>query len=341
MSSIVTIGVDAHLDTLALCAVAENGQRLEHCEVPNSANGYQTAARLAQQRGAQRFAIEGGGSHGRAFTRFLTAAGFRVCEVPTWRLDQLRRRGQGHKSDAGDAELAARVDLTSDLPNIERGHTAEAIRVLRVQRCGLVKQQTAAINRIHALLTEIDPARAATVGRVRSNKKLQTLSRVAYRGDIYRSTVAETIRFEARAAIERRNMIHLLEKRLDQLLPAAGHALKNICGISTIGAATLIGEIGDINRFKTPAKFAAWCGTAPLQASSGRNQRHRLNRRGNRQTNRVLHTAILTQLHAGGPATQYVARRIQEGKTKNEAIRAATRHLATKIWRQLHNPQLT
>ena len=341
MSLRVTIGVDAHLDTLALCAVAESGQRLEHCEVPNSEDGFIRATRFAKQCSAARFAIEGGGSHGRAFGRFLNTRGFEVCEVPTWRLDQLRRRGRGRKDDTGDAELAARVDLVESLTNIERDHRSEAIRVLRVQRSGLVKQQTAAINRMRALLVEIDPARAAQLRRVRSRKSLQALSRVAYRGDLYRQTVAAAIRFEARAAMERRHMIHLLEQRLDQLLPAAGNALKEICGISTIGAATLIGEIGDINRFATAAKFAAWSGAAPLDASSGRHQRHRLNRRGNRQVNRVLHTAILTQHRTGGPAADYTTRRLTEGKTKNEAIRAATRHLATHIWRLLHNQQLT
>ncbi len=341
MSSIVTIGVDAHLDTLALCAVAGNGQHLGHCEVANSGRGFEQAEQFATRCGAHRFAIEGGGSHGRAFSRYLTTAGFGVCEVPTWRLDQMRRRGQGHKSDPGDAELAARVDLANDLPLTARGQLADAIRVLRVQRGGLVKQQTAAINRIRALLIELDPPRAAQLGRVRSKKSLQTLSRVAYRGDIYRDTVSASIRFEARAALERRAMINHLTKQLDELLPPPGQALKTNCGISTIGAATLIGEIGDINRFNTAAAFASWSGTAPLDASSGRHQRHRLNRRGNRQVNRVLHTAILTQLSAKGPAAQYVTRRINEGKTKNEAIRAATRHLATNIWRQLHNPQLT
>ena len=104
-------------------------------------------------------------------------------------------------------------------------------------------------------------------------------------------------------------------------------------------AATLLGEIGDITRFPTPAAFAAWSGTAPLDASSGRHQRHRLNRRGNRQVNRVLDTAILTQLAHHGPAHTYIKRRLQEGKTKKEATRAAKRHLATHIYRKLNHHQ--
>ena len=333
----VTIGVDAHLDTLALCAVASNGRRLDSCQVANSATGFNQATQFAQRCGASRFAIEGGGSHARAFGRYLNSHDYRVCEVPTWRLDQMRRRGRGHKDDNGDAELAARIDLTNDLPSIDRPDTGEALRIIRIQREGLVKQQTAAINRMRALLVEIDPQRAATTGRIRSVRALQALSRVAYRGDIYRTTVAAAIRFEARGALERREMINTLEGTLEELLPAAGAALTQICGISTIGAATLLGEIGDIGRFRSPAAFAAWCGAAPLDASSGRHQRHRLNRRGNRQVNRVLHTAILTQLRTGGTAANYIERRLQDGKTKNEAIRAATRHLAAKTWRQLHN----
>jgi transposase len=309
--------------------------------VANSGHGFNQAIRFAHQCGADRFAIEGGGSYGRAFGRFLNAGGFRVCEVPTWRLDQIRRRSQGHKDDTRDAELAGRVDLTGDLADIERGVVAEAIRVLRNQREALVRQQTAAINRIRALLIEVDPPRAAGLGRVRSHKALQTLARVRYSGNIYRTSVAAAIRYEAHTALKRRGIINQLEETLQQLLPPIADQLTAICGISTIGAATIIGEVDDPNRFATAARFVSWCGAGPLDASSGRHQRHRLNRRGNRQVNRVLHTAILTQLRTGGPANEYVTRRTNQGKTKNEAIRAATRHLAAKTWRILHNNQLT
>jgi len=102
-----------------------------------------------------------------------------------------------------------------------------------------------------------------------------------------------------------------------------------------ISAATLLAEMAGTDRFATDAKFANWAGAAPLQASSGRHQRHRLNRGGNRQINAVLHTIILTQRRHHGPAHTYLQRRRTEGKTEREAIRALKRHLARHIWKTL------
>jgi transposase len=268
---------------------------------------------------------------------FLTEHAHRPLEVPTWRIDQLRRSSTGRKTDHRDAELAARVAHTTTLAVRVRPQVTEALRVLRNYRDSLVRDQTRSLNRIHALFTQIDPQRAASLGRIRSTRALKTLRRVQYRGDPYRQTISALIRTEALHGLNRRQLITTTEQQLTQLLPDAGHKLMEITGIGLIGAATLLGEIGDINRFPTPAAFAAWAGTAPLDASSGRQQRHRLNRRGNRQVNRVLETAILTQLKHHGRAHTYTTRKLEEGKTKREAIRAAKRHLTTHIYRTLKN----
>lgn len=340
--STITVGVDAHLDSLQLVAVADWGSTLAATTVANSVVGFGAALGFGTRTAADRWAIEGGGSYGRAFSHFLIDRDQVVVEVPTWRIDQLRRKSNGRKNDQRDAELAARVDHSDSLPPIRRPRSSEALRVLRNHRDALVREQTASINRIRARLAEIDPQRAAGLGRVRSERALSALARVAYRGDPYREALGMVIREEAKTAKGRRRLIIGLERSLEELLPPGGVALKGIVGISTLGAATVLGEIGDIGRFPTGAAFAAWCGTAPLDASSGRHQRHRLNRRGNRQVNRMFHTAILTQLRCGGPAADYVTRRIGEGKTQQEAIRAACRHLAAKVWRLLRTqPQLT
>lgn len=341
MTQSTVVGVDTHLDTLELVAVTQTGAITDTVSVPNTPTGYRTGLRVATALGTTTWAIEGSGSHGRAFSAFLTNHGHHVLEVPTWRIDQLRHSGTGHKSDQRDAELAARVAHTTPLRTRPRPETTEALRLLRNHRDSLVRDQTRSLNRIHALLTQIDPHRAATLGRLRSIKTLQALGRVQYRGTPYRETISHLIRTEAKHALSRRTLITGIEKQLTQLLPEAGHTLMTIPGIGLIGAATLLGEIGDITRFPTPAAFAAWSGTAPLDASSGRHQRHRLNRRGNRQVNRVLETAILTQLAHHGPAHHYIQRRITKGKTKREAIRALKRHLTTHIYRTLKHHQLT
>lgn len=337
MTQSTVVGVDTHLDTLELVAVTPTGVIVESMTAPNTPAGHRAGLRFATGHQTTTWAIEGSGSHGRAFSMFLTGAGHRVLEVPTWRIDQLRRSSTGRKTDHRDAELAARVAHSTPLAVRVRPEDTEALRVLRNYRDSLVRDQTRSLNRIHALLTQIDPQRAATLGRIRSTRALKTLRRVQYRGDPYRHTISALIRTEAKHAQGRRHLITTTNKQLKELLPEAGHKLTNITGIGVIGAATLLGEIGDITRFPTPAAFAAWAGTAPLDASSGRQQRHRLNRRGNRQVNRVLEIAILTQLKHHGPAHTYTTRKLQEGKTKREAIRAAKRHLTTHIYRTLKN----
>lgn len=339
MTHSTVVGVDTHLDTLELVAVTPSGAITDTMTIPNTPSGYRTGLHLATQLGTTTWAMEGSGSHGRAFATVLTDHGHQVLEVPTWRIDQLRRSGTGHKNDQRDAELAARIAHTTPLRTRPRPETTEALRLLRNYRDSLVRDQTRSLNRIHALLTQIDPHRAATIGRIRSQRTLQALGRVQYRGTPYRATISTLIRTEAKHTLSRRTLIRETEHQLQDLLPQAGHALMTIPGIGLIGAATLLGEIGDITRFPSAAAFAAWSGTAPLDASSGRHQRHRLNRRGNRQVNRVLDTAILTQLAHHGPAHHYIKRRLHQGKTKKEATRAAKRHLAAHIYRKLnHHP---
>lgn len=341
MTHTTVVGVDTHLDTLELVAVTPSGAITNTVTLPNTPDGYRKGVRFATGLGTTTWAIEGSGTHGRAFSAFLTDQSHTVLEVPTWRIDQQRTTTTGRKTDHRDAELAARIAHTTPLHTRPRPPITEALRALRNYRDSLVRDQTRSLNRIHALLTQIDPHRAATIGRIRSTKTLNQLRRVQYRGNPYRETIATLIRTEAKHAHDRRTLITHTQHQLKELLPPTGHTLMTIPGIGLIGAATLLGEIGDITRFPTPATFAAWAGTAPLDASSGRHQRHRLNRRGNRQINRVLETAILTQLAHHGPAHHYIHRRLQEGKTKREAIRAAKRHLTNTIYRTLKHPKLT
>ena len=149
------------------------------------------------------------------------------------------------------------------------------------------------------------------------------------------------IRLEAEAALERLDWIKQLDKEIRHTLPPTGHQLMKIEGIGMIGAATIIAHSGNITRFPTEGHYARYTGTAPLDASSGRQQRHRLNRWGNRTLNKATHIAIITQLQRKGKAHHYIQRRITEGKTKKEAIRAAKRHLTRHIYRTLKQHPLT
>jgi transposase len=122
---------------------------------------------------------------------------------------------------------------------------------------------------------------------------------------------------------------------LRQLVAAAGSSVTDLNGIGPSGAARLIGDIGDIGRFSTAAHFASWNGTAPIEASSGDQRRHRLSRLGSRRINRVLHIMAIVQLRHDTPGRAYYRRRLAEGKTTMEALRALKRHLSDVIYQQM------
>ena len=134
--------------------------------------------------------------------------------------------------------------------------------------------------------------------------------------------------------------IKTAKKQLAALVAETGSGLMRLNGIGPSGAARLLGDIGDVSRFPTKAHFASWNGTAPLDASSGEQTRHRLSRAGNRRINRALHIMAVVQLrHPSTDGRRYYDRRVSEGKTPTEAIRALKRRLSDVVYRQLVNDQ--
>jgi transposase len=123
--------------------------------------------------------------------------------------------------------------------------------------------------------------------------------------------------------------------QLEALLATTGSTLTSMVGVSTVTASRLIGEIGDIRRFPTAAAFAAGNGTAPLDASSGRHERHRLNRGGNRRLNRAIYVIAITQTRHEPRAVAYVARKRAAGKTRRETLRCLKRRLSDVVYRTM------
>ena len=134
--------------------------------------------------------------------------------------------------------------------------------------------------------------------------------------------------------------IKTAKKQSTTLVAETGSGLMRLNGIGPSGAARLLGDIGDVSRFPTKAHFASWNGTAPLDASSGEQTRHRLSRAGNRRINRALHIMAVVQLrHPSTDGRRYYDRRVAEGKTPTEAMRALKRRLSDVVYRQLVNDQ--
>lgn len=343
MSTLPTMGCDTHLDTITAAVVDRTGAELAAATVPNSQPGWDELVAICRQYGTGRVGIEGASGYGRRLAQTLNVAGLGVVEIPTRITARTRRVDGAGKTDPGDARTVARAAARGDGHRWTDRPGLEAIRVLVARRDRLVRTQTGDINQLRALLVELDPHQAAQLGRLRSARSFQALCNLdTSHGDLHRRTVATLITEIAADCLTRLAHIRRLEHRIGETMPPVGHALidrHHGCGV--IVAAQILAHVAGTDGFATDAHMAAWAGTAPLDASSGRQQRHRLNRSGNRQINRALHTIILTQLRQGGQAADYIARKTSQGKTTREAIRTAKRHLTRSIWKTLRDYQLT
>jgi transposase len=208
-----------------------------------------------------------------------------------------------------------------------------ALRLLVDRRDELGRARTEVVSRIHHLLLEIVPGGAKQyLTRGQASYLLRTAPAPV-------GIVAQTRHALARELIEEMTIIDLkiraADKQLRQLVTTTGSRLSDLNGIGPSGTARLLGDIGDIHRFRTAAHFASWNGTAPIEASSGDQKRHRLSRLGNRRINRVLHIMAIVQLRYDTPGRAYYRRRLAEGKTTMEALRALKRHLSDVIYKQM------
>ena len=341
----VTAGCDCHLDSFTVAVIDGVGQPLEVAAFGNRSQGWASALELAGRYRLGMVGIEGVSGYGLSLAQTLGRAGVEVLEVPTRLTARLRQIDGAGKTDPGDAVAIARAVLRGQGSVWRDDPDLETVRVVCHRREELVRAQTQEINRLRALIAEIDPERVQTMGRLRSLSQLRELAEVQYGGNCHRQTVAVLIRRLAADCCDRLVQIRSLEKTLAELLPPLGWALiRQTQGMGVITASSLLAELAGTDRFATDAKMAAWAGISPLDASSGRHQRHRLNRRGNRQANRAIHTIALTQLRHGGPAAHYINRRTAEGKTSKEALRAVKRHIIRHIWKIIRdnpNPKLT
>jgi transposase len=232
--------------------------------------------------------------------------------------------GQGRKTDATDAHAIAVVALrTRSLRPVRPDDRTVALRLFADRRDELGAARTLTINRLHRLhrlLVEQVPGGAK---KALTARQARALLDAVPAGDV----VAETRRLLAVELVDELEAIDAriktAKKQLAALVVETGSGLMGLNGIGPSGAARLLGDIGDVSRFPTKAHFASWNGTAPLDASSGDQTAHRLSRAGNRRINRALHIMAVVQLrHPSTDGRRYYDRRVAEGKTPMEAMRA-------------------
>ena len=280
--------------------------------------------------------MEGTGSYGAGLARFLTAHGQRVLEVN--RPDRAARRRRG-KSDPVDADAAARTVQAGEATGVPKAQdgVVEMARALRVARQTAVKARTQAINAIKALLvTAPDELREQLAG-LTTTRLIRTAAALDP-GPLATPTAATmlALRGLARRYQHLDAEIGLLAGRLGQLTTTAAPTLRQLLGVGPDSAAALLIAAGDNpRRLRSEAAFAALCGSSPVEASSGKTVRHRLNRGGDRQANAALHRIVIVRLRWHQPTRDYLARRTAEGKTKKEITRCLKRYVAREVFAAL------
>jgi transposase len=334
---LVTVGVDSHKDTHVAAAVDQLGRLLGTTQAPTTERGFGQLERWAQGLGqVQRFGIEGTGSYAAGLTRWLGGRGHQVVEVNRPNRQTRRRRG---KSDPVDAEAAARSALAGDdvtTPKAANG-TVEMLRVLRVARRSAMKARTQAANQLASLLvTAPEPLRRQLRGL--APDRLVEVAAALRPGELADPLAATKL---ALRELARRHQvltaeIDRLDSQIAKLAPKASPALLARCGVGPQTAAALLVAAGDNpDRLRSEACFAMLCGASPIEASSGKTVRHRLNRGGDRQANNALWVTALSRMASDQRTKDYVERRTKEGKSKRDIIRCLKRYIAREVYRDL------
>jgi transposase len=329
----VLLGVDPHKSTHTVVAIDQAGRQRGQLTVPARAHGQLRLAGWVRQFGPDRcWAVEDCRHVAGGLIRQLLAAGERVVLVPPKLMAGQRRRGRRPgKSDPIDALAVARAALAEPgLPAAKLDPVVLDVRLLADHREDLLAERTRMCNRLRWHLHDLDPdldppPRSLDRPRVRARLTAQLGGLPAgVRRDLALELLARIGQLSDRIGQLERD----LGKRVRPLAPT----LLGIRGVGELSAAKLLGETAGAARFHSPAAFAAHTGTAPIPASSGHRQVHRLNRGGNRQLNAAIHRVAVTQARCHEPARQLLARRRQQGDTPKGALRVLKRHLADRIY---------
>ncbi len=343
MAPQLTLGVDTHLDVHVAALLDERGGLLGVESFETTPDGYRRLLGWARGFGHVALAgVEGTGSYGAGLTRHLHAEGVKVVEVD--RPNRQRRRKRG-KSDPQDAITAARAAQSGDANGEAktRDGNVEAMRVLRVARSSARKSRTQALNQMRSIISTAPDS-------IRSELRDLNVYRLLERASVYRpgnrrdvaSLTKLTLRTLARRALALEAEITEIDTILKELVHDTAPELIARVGIGVESATALLVAAGDNpGRLRNEATFAHLCGVAPIDASSGKHERHRLNRGGDRQANSALWHIVITRMVYDPRTCDYIERRTKEGLTKKEAFRCLKRYIAREVYNHLPHNQLT
>jgi len=331
----ITIGVDPHKLSATIEVVDQHEEVLGSGRFTTNKTGY--AAMLAYVAGWPRrtWAVEGSNGAGRPLAQRLLADGERVVDVPAKLAARARvlDTGHGRKTDAHDAHsVAVAAVRAKELRVLAEDPELESLRMLIDRRDELTRQRVQTVNRLQRLLAELTPGTAKKdITALQAKAILAAVRPRDLAGKTRRRIAADEL--TDLVAVEKK--LKVVTRELKTMIAATGSMLTDLPGVGDIVAARVLAEVGDVTRFADRNRFASWTGTAPLEASSGEQIRHRLSRAGNRRMNHMLHIAATTQIRLDTPGRAYYRRKLAEGKTRMEAMRCLKRRISDGVYRQL------
>jgi len=331
----VLIGIDPHKGSHTAVAIDRDEVKVGELRLRSSK---QQCARLLEWAAVfpeRRWAVESAAGLGYLLAQQLVAAGEDVVDVPPTLSSRVRVLGSGkaQKNDPNDALSTAIAALRGRrLRPVELDDHVAIIRMMANRHQNVVALHTQAVCRLHAQLANLMPGGAsghlspALAARMLAGVRAEN-GVVAERKQQAQDLLDDVVRLH-RALVE-------VKARIAVAVAASKTSVTDVYGVGPIGAAIIIGHSGDARRFTSRDQFASYNATAPIEASSGPTKRHRLNQRGNRQLNHALHIAAITQIRNDTPGRAYYQRKIAEGKSKKEALRALKRKISDAVYRQL------
>lgn len=335
----VVLGVDTHKDMHVAAVVTVLGMLLASKAFPTTEAGYRRLVAWARSFGTLgRAGVECTGSYGAGFTRHLRGEGIEVVEVN--QPDKATRRRKG-KTDAIDAESAAHAVLSGKATATAKTSDGqvEAMRVLKIAKDSAANARAKAINQLKAILVGATPAlreSLAGLGPATLIRHCAELPESDPQASEVDKTVVYTLRLLANRILALKAEAYELHKRLRELVTAQAPQLLERRGIGPDSAAAVLIAAGDNpQRLRDDGSYAALCGVSPVESSSGKTQRLRLNRGGDRQANAALYRITLSRLRWDYRTQDYMQRRLGEGKTRREAIRCIKRYIAREIFNLL------
>jgi transposase len=335
----IVIGADTHKRSHTVAVVAAGtGELLGEQTVAVGRRGFGALLQWARGLDDDRvWALEDCRHVSGSLERFLIERGERVLRIPTHLTANTRKRArQRGKSDPIDALGVARAALQEGLESFPAAHLDGPeldLRLLVDHRERLVRHRVELNSTLQWHLHDLWPELRLPGGALFSKKWSMRIGRRLARAE--QTMRVRIARDELRRMRELTVAINRLEREITDLVAQLAPQLLTEPGFGPLIAAKLVGEIAGAQRFATAAKLARAAGVAPIPASSGNTQRHRLDRGGNRQINAALHRVIVTRARCHPPTRDYIATRRSEGKTTREAIRCLKRYLARRIWHLL------